>query len=70
MTYLSDIFSKNTSAVTQATVEKSKKKVRHCFPSHTFSVNTIINFNQGWTLNGEGQYSDWIKDKILNIYYK
>ena len=68
MGYLCDIFSKTTSALVQATAEKNKKNVRHCFPHHTFGVNTLINFNQGWTLNGgEGQYSDWAKDENLKL---
>ena len=68
MSYLCEIFSKSTSALVQATAEKNKKNVRHCFPHHTFSVNTLINFNQGWTLNGgEGKYSDWAKDENLKL---
>ena len=68
MSFLCELLKKNTSAVTKATMLNDTKQVRHCFPNHTFGIQTVVNFNQGWTLNGgEGQYSDWVKDKNLSI---
>ena len=53
---------------TRATFDGNKKQALHCFPNSTFQVNTLINFNQGWTLNGgEGTYGEWVKDKQLSV---
>ena len=64
-----DILKSNENHMTEMALEEKEKELLNSFPSNAFENQMVAEFAQGWNLSSETSYSDFAKDKNVDLEY-